>query len=498
MGPSHHFDSERRALRAVLDSASFQSSSNSARLLSFLCEQHFEGTGRELTEHDIAIGALGRRSDFDSASDSVVRVEVHRLRKRLKEFYTGQGASQQMQIVLPPGKYAPQFLTVTGSSPVKQTPPKGFTVPAATWIGLMLLAAVLLVSAFWIASVSRRKPNASALVARSVLIGQSEVRLLAGFPSGKYIDQYGHLWTGDAYFTGGAATEVRYGRLTRTADPPLYQHARQGPELRYDIPLTPGVYEMRLHFAESSTRVPIVGESGESIRRFRVLANDMQVLPPPDRRHVRQFYISSDTGGEDVADVKVFKDISPGPDGKLHLRFLADKQEAIVNAIEIVPGDPGKLHAMRLCAASRPTLDDQGNVWLPDNIAQGGRLSAFTRPIAGTNTPALFQGERFGHFTYTIPVAPSRYTVSLGFVENYHTVWNTVPGSGQRLFNVYTNGVLVLRDFDVFVKAGGALRAITRTFRDIQPTPQDKIVITFEPVTDPAVVNTVEVIDQGG
>ena len=43
-----------------------------------------------------------------------------------------------------------------------------------------------------------------------------------------------------------------------------------------------------------------------------------------------------------------------------------------------------------------------------------------------------------------------------------------------------------------------SLRALTRTFRDIEPTPQDKIVITFEPVTDPAIVNTVEVIDQRG
>jgi hypothetical protein len=498
MGTSYSFDTERKALRAVLDSAAFQSSSNSARLLFFLCEQHFEGPDRELTEYDIALGALGRRSDFDSPTESVVRVEVHRLRKRLREFYTGQGASQQMQIVLPPGKCAPQFLTVAASTPSKQSPSKGFLVRAGTLIGLSLVAAVLLLSALWAVTASRRKPKASPPVARSVPIGQSEVRLMAGFPSGKYIDQYGHLWTRDDYFTGGVATEVRYGRLTRTGDPALYQHARQGSELRYDISVTPGVYEMRLHFAESSMRVPIVGESGEATRRFTVLANDKQVLPPPDGRHVRQFYISSDTGGEDVADVKVFKDISPAPHGKLHLRFLAHKQEAIVKAIEIGPGDPGKLHTIRLCAAGRPTLDDRGNVWLPDNVAQGGRLSAFTRPVAATNAPALFKGERFGHFTYTIPVAPSRYTVSLGFAENYHTVWNTVPGPGQRLFNVYINGVLVLRDFDVFVKAGGSLKAITRTFRDIEPTPQDKIVITFEPVTDPAIVNTVEVIDQRG
>ena len=30
----------------------------------------------------------------------MVRVEVHRLRKRLKDFYAGQGASQAMQIVV--------------------------------------------------------------------------------------------------------------------------------------------------------------------------------------------------------------------------------------------------------------------------------------------------------------------------------------------------------------------------------------------------------------
>ena len=142
-------------------------------------------------------------------------------------------------------------------------------------------------------------------------------------------------------------------------------------------------------------------------------------------------------------------------------------------------------------------MDQKGNVWLPDTLAQGGRLSAFNRPITGTDAPTLFQGERFGHFTYTIPVAPGRYTVSLGFAENYHTIWDHLPGKGLRLFNVYMNGTLILPDFDVFAKAGGALQAITRTFRDIQPTPQDKIVITFEPITESAIVDTVEVIDLG-
>ena len=451
----------------------------------------------EPTEYDIAVGALGRKSTFDPRNDSVVRVEVHRLRKRLKEFYAGQGASQPMQIVLPAGKYSPQFLNVAESAS-GQPPPKVVRVLTRTWVWSSLAAAALLVSAVWMASAAKRKTDAGVPFTISPQIGQSEVRLMAGFPAGRYIDRSGYLWTGDAYFNSGTASEIRYGRLGRTADQSLYQHARHGTEFAYDIPLKPGVYEMRLHFAESSMRVPIVGENGESMRRFRVFANDRQVLPPPDRRHVSQFYISSDIGGEDLADVKVFKDISPASDGKLHLKFLADREDAIVNAIEIIPGLPGRLHPVRICATDRPTVDDRGNVWLPDNIAQGGRLSAFNRPISGTGTSTLFQGERFGHFFYTIPVAPSRYTVSLGFAENFHTVWRTAPGAGQRLFNVYINGVRALRDFDVFGTAGGALKAINRTFRDIEPSPQDKIVITFEPVTDPAIVNTVEVIDQGG
>ena len=498
----HQFEAERKALHAVLASGTFPPSSNPARLLTFLCEKHFEDPGRELTEYDIAMGALGRRSDFDPRRDSVVRVEVHRLRKRLKEFYAAEGSSLATQIVLPMGQYAPQFLNLAEPEVKTEAPPP---VPALApksskrlfmWLGLA--AAGLLFVGVWEVRNRQGRVVASKPAAVIPAVGDlSEVRLLAGFPSGRFIDQHGHRWTGDEYFQGGSAIEVVYGHLRRTEDAALYQHARRGFEFSYHIPLKPGTYEMRLYFAESSIRVPIVGESGESSRRFRVMANGKQLLPPPDGRHVSQFDIFSDTGGEDLADVKVFKDITPAPDGKLHLNFLTNKQQAQINAIEILPGEPGKLHTIRLCAAGRPILDSRGNLWLPDELAQGGRLSAFNRPVTGTDSPALFQGERFGHFTYTIPVVPGRYTVSLGFAENFHTIWDRSAGKGARLFNVYLNGVLRLRDFDVYARAGGPLNAIVRTFRDVEPTPQDKIMITFEPVNENAIVNTVEITDQG-
>jgi hypothetical protein len=225
-GTLHDFEHERKALGGALASGAFVPSSNSARLLSFLCEKYFEDPGRELTEYEIALGALGRRSDFDSRNDSAVRVELHSLRKRLKEFYEAEGAALPMQIVLPPGQYAPQFLSLPdGDSPAAASL-KSFTARRSSWIWLGLLAVVLLVAAVWAFRGQKRDLGTAASAGPSPgLASQSEVRLLAGFPSGQYIDQYGHLWTGDAYFEGGTAAEVRYSLLARTANPALYHHA---------------------------------------------------------------------------------------------------------------------------------------------------------------------------------------------------------------------------------------------------------------------------------
>ena len=73
---------------------------------------------------------------------------------------------------------------------------------------------------------------------------------------------------------------------------------------------------------------------------------------------------------------------------------------------------------------------------------------------------AVFQSERYGAMTYTIPnrTAGSAQTVTLYFVESY------VTAAGQRLFNVSINGSTVLSSFDIYASAGGSNRAIARTF----------------------------------
>jgi hypothetical protein len=84
-----------------------------------------------------------------------------------------------------------------------------------------------------------------------------------------------------------------------------------------------------------------------------------------------------------------------------------------------------------------------------------------TSQIAGAVPPqAVFQTERYGEFTYTIANrTPGRsQTVTLYFQESF---WSA---AGQRTFNVAINGATVLTAFDIFAAAGGANRAIARTF----------------------------------
>jgi hypothetical protein len=84
-----------------------------------------------------------------------------------------------------------------------------------------------------------------------------------------------------------------------------------------------------------------------------------------------------------------------------------------------------------------------------------------TSQISGPVPPqAVLQTERFGEFTYAISgfTAGRPATVTLYFVESFWTA------AGQRTFNVVINGATVLSAFDIFAAAGGANRAISRTF----------------------------------
>src|SRR3954470_12227838 len=94
-------EERRAALNAVLESKEFVRAPALAKLLAYLCEKTFEGKVHEIKEFSIATEVYGRDLNFGEKRDSVVRVEVSRLRKRLRAYYEQEGAGHTLRIVIP-------------------------------------------------------------------------------------------------------------------------------------------------------------------------------------------------------------------------------------------------------------------------------------------------------------------------------------------------------------------------------------------------------------
>jgi hypothetical protein len=90
----------------------------------------------------------------------------------------------------------------------------------------------------------------------------------------------------------------------------------------------------------------------------------------------------------------------------------------------------------------------QGVNYVADRFASGGSLHSVTDSIDGTTDDGLYQTERYGNFTYQIPVSNASYDVSLHFAEIF---WSA---SGQRSFNVTLEGQQMLSNVDLFDLAG--------------------------------------------
>jgi hypothetical protein len=100
----------RNELQAVLASRAFERSHGLAKLLRYICSKAMLEETEPITEYTIAVDVLGKPQEFKESKDASVRVEAHRLRKRLAEYYEQDGADHSIRIVIPPGQYTPRFV----------------------------------------------------------------------------------------------------------------------------------------------------------------------------------------------------------------------------------------------------------------------------------------------------------------------------------------------------------------------------------------------------
>lgn len=104
------------------------------------------------------------------------------------------------------------------------------------------------------------------------------------------------------------------------------------------------------------------------------------------------------------------------------------------------------VYAVNAGATSAVNLD--GIEYGPDRFATGGMTGATTESISGATSAPLYQSERYGSYSYEIPVTSATYSIKLHFVEMFH------ESAGARSFSVNVEDQEVLNNVDLFSLVG--------------------------------------------
>ena len=126
-------DALERQVARVRESGVLGRSHGLSRLFDYLADPARDG--RILREADVAADVFGR--ELDLSGDASVRVYVHRLRKKLEDFYAGPGAVEPHRLVIPVGEYR---LDVIEAAAVPVAPP----APRPRWFWPAIAAVAVL------------------------------------------------------------------------------------------------------------------------------------------------------------------------------------------------------------------------------------------------------------------------------------------------------------------------------------------------------------------
>ncbi|WP_321477958.1 hypothetical protein [uncultured Paludibaculum sp.] len=99
----------RFQLETILGQEPFRESPTLQRLLRHIVDQTLATGGKDLKEYSLGVSVFKRGPEFDPRTDSIVRVQVGVLRRKLAAYYGSQGQSDQVLIEIPRGHYTARF-----------------------------------------------------------------------------------------------------------------------------------------------------------------------------------------------------------------------------------------------------------------------------------------------------------------------------------------------------------------------------------------------------
>jgi hypothetical protein len=283
----------------------------------------------------------------------------------------------------------------------------------------------------------------------------------------------------DAYFAGGTVSTATTLSIGGTDDDYLYQTGRHGSSFAYNFPTGNGSYDVVLHFAETYWGNTVPGGIGS--RKFHVNAEGV--------RRLTDYDVFARAGGALRVAQETFR--VNVVDGTLNVAFLKGTADnPAIKAIEVLPAGS----ALTINSGGSAFTSTTGKRFSADvYYASGGVSSIASGEIANTTDDALYRNARVGTaFSYGLPSGNGTFNVTLHFAETY---WGrrAAGGAGSRKFNVYVENVKRLSEYDVFAKAGGAMRAIKET---VQVTVTDGILNLYfaKGSVDIPLVSAIEVV----
>ena len=99
----------RGQVERIVQNKNLRWSDGQRRLLTYLAEKSLAGEADELKEYTIGLDAFGKPPSYDPRQESVVRMQVARLRQKLGEYYRTDGAQDPILIDLPKGGFKVTF-----------------------------------------------------------------------------------------------------------------------------------------------------------------------------------------------------------------------------------------------------------------------------------------------------------------------------------------------------------------------------------------------------
>lgn len=93
----------------VISSTHLRKSPRLQELLRYLCHRVLDESATEIHEVEIGCDVFGREAGYDTNQDTIVRVQVSQLRKKIEQYFVTDGAKEDLVLEIPKGNYAPVF-----------------------------------------------------------------------------------------------------------------------------------------------------------------------------------------------------------------------------------------------------------------------------------------------------------------------------------------------------------------------------------------------------